>query len=136
MEKLDMVDLKFVDIFGTWQHFTVPISELTEKSFVEGFGFDGSSIKGFQSINESDMLLIPDPSTAITDPFSSHTLSIVGCVKDPITKQMYSRDRRYIAQKAVAYLQQSGIADTSYWGPEAEFFIFDHVRFDQNRSEE
>ena len=129
-----IVDLKFADLPGTLQHYSVPISELDEASFASGFGFDGSSIRGFQHIHESDMLLIPDPDTATIDPIlPTPTLSMFCTVRDPVTGESYSRDPRYIAQKAEAFLRQSGIADTSYWGPEAEFFVFDDVRFDQNQ---
>jgi len=127
-----VVDFKFMDFPGLWQHFSVPTAELSEDSFESGFGFDGSSIRGWQAINESDMLVIPDPETAIIDPFMEHTtLSLICNVVDPITKEKYSRDPRNIAQKAEAYLKSTGIADTAYFGPEAEFFIFDDVRFDQ-----
>ncbi len=132
-EKLQIVDFKFVDLFGSWQHFSMPVTELTEDLFVAGAGFDGSSIRGFQQIHESDMLLVPDPTTAIRDPVAVvPTLSLVGNIVDPLTRQPYTRDARFVAQKAERYLAESGIATTSYWGPEAEFFIFDHVRFDQN----
>src|SRR6266581_5001788 len=128
-----MVDLKFVDLPGMWQHFTVPIRELEEETFVEGKAFDGSSIRGFQTINESDMLLIPDPTTAIMDPFTAiPTLSLICNVAHPGPagrKKSYSRDPRYIARKAEEYLRSTGIADTSYFGPEAEFFIFDNVLY-------
>jgi glutamine synthetase len=131
---LKIVDFKFADLPGTWQHFSATLEELTESVFSEGIGFDGSSIRGFQAIHESDMLLVPDPTTAIVDPVCSvPTLSLVCNVVDPLTKQPYSRDPRYIAQKAEAYLRQTGIADTSYWGPEAEFFVFDNVRFEQTQ---
>jgi len=127
------VDYKFVDLVGTWQHFSTPISELEESVFEDGLGFDGSSIRGFQKIHESDMLLMPDPTTAIVDPVCKvPTLSILGNIKDPITGEMYTRDPRYVAQKAEKYLIASGIATTSYWGPEAEFFLFNDIRFDQN----
>lgn len=127
-----MVDLKFIDLPGIWQHFSVPISELSEDSFVSGFGFDGSSIRGWQAINNSDMLIIPDQSTAMFDPFTKYkTLSLICNVFDPITKEAYGRDPRYIAQKAVKYMKETGVADTAYFGPEAEFFVFDDVRFDQ-----
>jgi glutamine synthetase len=127
-----ILDLKFMDFPGLWQHFSTPISALTEASFEEGFGFDGSSIRGWQAINESDMLVMPDPATAIIDPFlAPATLSLVCDVADPITKQRYSRCPRSIAQKAEAYLKSTGIADIAYFGPEAEFFILDDVRFDQ-----
>ena len=129
-----MVDLKFMDYPGLWQHCTYPLSELNEGSFEDGFGFDGSSIRGWQPIHASDMLIIPDPSTAMMDPFTQYpTLSMICNIVDPITKEKYSRDPRHIAQKAEAYMQSSGIADTAYFGPEAEFFILDDVRFDQNQ---
>ncbi len=125
-----MVDLRFTDLFGKWQHFSIPARALSEELFEEGIGFDGSSIQGFQSIQESDMLLVPDPATAFVDPFLEvPTLAIICNIFDPITRQPYSRDPRYIAQKAEAYLRQTGIADTSYWGPEAEFFLFNDVRY-------
>src|SRR3989454_3115500 len=131
--KVEIVDLKFVDVPGLWQHFSIPAAELTTELFEEGIGFDGSSIRGFQAINESDMLLFPDPDSAFLDPFTEHaTLSLICNVKDPVTGEAYSRDPRYIAQKAEKYLKSTGIADTSYWGPEIEFFIFDSVRFDQS----
>ena len=129
------VDLKFIDFPGLWQHFTIPIGHLGDEMFDEGLGFDGSSIRGWQTINESDMIVIPDPSTAIIDPFiNPTTISIVCDVHDPITKERYSRCPRFIAQKAENYLKSSGIADIAYIGPEAEFFIFDDVRFDQNEN--
>ncbi len=128
-----MVDLKFCDFLGIWQHFSVPIRCLEESSFEEGFGFDGSSIRGWQAINASDMLIIPDPNTAFMDPFCEEpTISFICDVVDPITKEPYTRDPRYVAKKAEAYLKSTGIADTAYFGPEAEFFIFDDIRFDQN----
>ncbi|MCK4910427.1 MAG: glutamine synthetase beta-grasp domain-containing protein, partial [Thermodesulfovibrionales bacterium] len=126
-----MVDLKFIDFPGIWQHFSVPIVELEEASFEEGYGFDGSSIRGWKSIESSDMLILPDPSTAIMDPFRKYpTLSMICNIVDPITKEPYTRDPRYIAQKAEQYLKSTGIGDTAYFGPEAEFFIFDNVQFD------
>jgi glutamine synthetase len=126
-----MLDLKFMDFPGIWQHFTVPISELTEDSFEEGFGFDGSSIRGWQAIHVSDMLVVPDPATAVLDPFTEvPTLTMICNILDPITKEKYSRDPRNIAQKAEAYMKSTGMADTAYFGPEAEFFIFDDIRFD------
>ncbi len=128
---IQIIDLKFVDLPGTWQHFSIPLEELTEEVFKEGSGFDGSSIRGFQHIQESDMLVVPDPATAAVDPtFTIPTLSLVCDIRDP-DKGDYSRDPRYVARKAEAYLKESGIADTSYWGPELEFFIFDSARFDQ-----
>lgn len=130
--KVQMVDLKFVDLIGTWQHFTIPVGELTEGLFKDGSGLDGSSIRGWRAINNSDMLLVPDPETACMDPFCAvPTLSLIGNVVDPITREMYDRDPRFIAQKAEKYLQSTKIGDTSYWGPEAEFFIFDQARYDQ-----
>jgi len=129
-----MVDVKFIDLPGMWQHFSVPIQEFDENTFEEGLGFDGSSIRGFRVINESDMILIPDPTTACIDPFcKATTLSIICNVVDPITGERYNRDPRNIAQKAEEYLISTGIADQSFWGPEAEFFIFDDIRFDQNQ---
>jgi len=128
-----MVDLRFVDLLGIWQHFTLPVQELSETLFTEGAFFDGSSVKGFQAINESDMLLIPDASTAVVDPvLRVPTLSITCSVVDPFTKEPYSRDPRNIARKAEAHLANSGIATTSYFGPEAEFYIFNSLRFDGN----
>jgi len=127
------VDLRFIDLPGLWQHFSIPVRELTEELFADGIGFDGSSIRGFQQIHESDMLLIPDPATAAMDPFLTVPTLVVICnVMDPVTRQLYSRDPRYIAQKAEAYLKSTAIADTSYFGPELEFFFFDDIRFDQS----
>ena len=112
-----MVDLKFMDFPGTWQHFAIPLAELTEDSFEEGFGFDGSSIRGWQPIHASDMLVLPDPFTAVMDSFYAHpTLSLICNIIDPITKEPYSRDPRNIAHKAVEYLKSTGIADTCYIG--------------------
>jgi glutamine synthetase len=125
-----MVDLKFMDFPGMWQHFSVPLHELEEDSFEDGFGFDGSSIRGWQPIHASDMLVVPDPNTAVMDPFMAQpTLSLICNIVDPITKERYTRDPRNIAQKAEAYLKYTKIGDTAYFGPEAEFFIFDDVRF-------
>ncbi|MSP23707.1 MAG: type I glutamate--ammonia ligase [Myxococcales bacterium] len=129
------VDLKFVDLPGMWQHTTVPASRLNEEFFEEGIGFDGSSIRGWQPINASDMQIIPDPTTARIDPFPTHkTLSIVCSVKDPITGQPYGRDPRHVAKKAEAYLKSTGLADTAYVGPESEFFLFDSVRYDNREN--
>src|ERR1700741_4523865 len=126
-----MVDIKFVDTFGTWQHFSCPISELTEEVFSEGLGFDGSSIRGWKSIEASDMLAMPDPATAFIDPFcAAPTLSLTCTIAETGTKEAYSRDPRGIAQKGEAYLLTTGLADTAVFGPEAEFFIFDNVQFD------
>lgn len=126
-----MVDFKFLDFVGTWQHFTNPIEELGEADFENGYGFDGSSIRGWQPIHASDMLIIPDASTAMMDPFMAvPTLTMICNVVDPVTKERYSRDPRYIAQKAEEYLKFTGIGDMAWFGPEAEFFIFDDIRFD------
>jgi len=128
---LKVVDLRFLDFLGLWQHFTVPLTELDETSFEDGFGFDGSSIRGWQPIHASDMLVVPDSTTAQIDPFFAEpTLVLIGDIVDPITREPYSRDPRNIAKKAEAYLKGTGIGDTAYFGPEAEFFIFDDVRYD------
>jgi len=134
--KCVMFDLKCTDSPGVWQHISHPIWMLDEGAFEDGFGFDGSSIRGWRAIHDSDMLLIPDPATAMIDPFMQHpTLSLVCDVVDPITREHYPRDPRWISKKAVNYLQSSGIGDTIYFGPEAEFFVFDSARFEtaQNR---
>ncbi len=129
------VDLRFTDLPGLSQHVSYPISELTLETFEEGFGFDGSSIRGWAAINESDMLVVPDPATAFMDPFAeTPTLVMTSDVVDPITRQHYERDPRWIARKAEMYLKNSGIADTAYFGAEAEFFIFDSIRFDQKEN--
>ncbi len=126
-----MVDLKFMDFVGLWQHFTIPLAELKEEIFEEGLGFDGSSIRGWAEIHASDMLVMPDATTAVMDPFTKDpTLSLICNIVDPITKEAYGRDPRNIAIKAEKYLKSTGIADTAYFGPEAEFFVFDEVRFD------
>jgi glutamine synthetase len=130
---VQIVDLKLTDLPGLWQHFSIGLPEVSQELFEEGIGFDGSSIRGFQQIHESDMLLKPDPSTAFIDPICSvPTLSITCDVVDPILGQPYSRDPRYVAKKAEMQLQASGVADTCYFGPELEFFIFDSIRFEQN----
>ncbi|GAB6904347.1 glutamine synthetase [Desulfosarcina cetonica] len=130
-----IVDIRFMDFPGMWQHFSVPISELSESSFEEGFGFDGSSIRGWQPINASDMLVVPDATTAKIDPFfKAPTLVLIGNIVDPITLEAYSRDPRNIAKKAEAYLKSTGIGDTAFIGPEAEFFIFDDIRYDSQRN--
>jgi glutamine synthetase len=127
-----ILDLRFADLPGLWHHISYPIDRLTETAFEDGFGIDGSSIRGWAAIHESDMLLIPDPSFYVLDPCAEmSTLVMVADVLDPVTKQRYDRDPRYIARKAEQYLSSTGIADTAYFGPEAEFFIFDSVRFDQ-----
>ncbi len=131
-KNIEFIDCRFMDFPGLWQHTTYPASELTEQSFVDGFGFDGSSIRGWQAINESDMLLVPVSETAKIDPFLQHpTLSLICDIKDPVTKKEYSRDPRSVARKAVEYLRRTKIADTAYFGPEMEFFIFDNVWYDQ-----
>jgi glutamine synthetase len=128
-----VVDLRFMDFPGVWQHFTVPLGELEESSFEDGFGFDGSSIRGWQPIHASDMLVVPDATTAKIDPFFEvPTLVLIGNIVDPITREAYTRDPRNIARKAEAYLKSSGIGDTAYFGPEAEFFIFDDIRFESS----
>ena len=130
-EGIRVIDLRFMDFPGQWQHTSYPVSELTEESFEEGFGFDGSSIRGWQAINESDMLLMPDPKTATVDAFTQHpTLSLICNIADPLTKEPYSRDPRNVAIKCEEYLKETGIADTAFFGPELEFFIFDEVLFD------
>jgi len=126
------VDLRFMDFPGLWQHFTIPVDKLTEDLFEDGLGFDGSSIRGWRAINESDMLVVPQPETAVLDPFAAlPTLSMICNIQDPITREDYSRDPRNVARKAVNYLKTTGIGDLCCIGPEAEFFIFDDVRFDQ-----
>ncbi|HZD67233.1 MAG TPA: type I glutamate--ammonia ligase [Acidimicrobiales bacterium] len=133
-EGVEIVDFRFCDLPGLTQHFSVPAHQLDEGGFEEGFGFDGSSIRGFQEIQESDMILLPDPATAVIDPFRQHrTLNLTCFVHDPVTGEPYSRDPRYVARKAEDHLASTGIADTAYFGPEAEFFIFSDVRFDQNQ---
>jgi len=128
---IQFIDFKFMDFPGQWQHFTVPVSQFEEDSFEDGYGFDGSSIRGWKAINESDMLIIPDPKTMFLDEFiEAPTLSLVCDVYEPATKEKYSRCPRNIAQKAEAYVKSTGIADTVFFGPEAEFFVFDDVRFD------
>ncbi len=129
---VEMVDLKFIDLPGTWQHMTLPLRALDSDDFVTGLGFDGSSIRGFQEIHESDMLLIPDPGTAFIDPYYTRpTLSLICSVADPVLGEPYARDPRFVAQKAERHLSQSGIADVAYFGPEAEFFVFDHIAYEQ-----
>jgi len=135
-KEVKAVDLRFADFLGAWQHFTIPVGKLEEDTFDDGLGFDGSSIRGWQAINESDMLLVPVPDSAFVDPFAViPTLVMVCNVQDPITREDYSRDPRNVARKAVNYLKSTGIADTCFIGPEAEFFVFDDVRFDQNAHE-
>ncbi|MEY7973345.1 type I glutamate--ammonia ligase [Saccharomonospora xinjiangensis] len=132
-EDVQFVDVRFCDLPGVMQHFTVPASAFDAEAFEEGLAFDGSSVRGFQSIHESDMLLLPDPATARIDPFRKHkTLSLNFFVHDPFTREPYSRDPRNIARKAEQYIGESGIADTAFFGPEAEFYLFDSVRFDSS----
>ena len=131
--KVEMVDLKFTDLVGAWQHFSIPTSELTLDLFKDGSGFDGSSIRGWKVIQNSDMLVVPDPNTAKLDPFTEiPTLSMIADVQDPITRKIYERDPRGVARRAEQYLKSTKIGDISYWGPEAEFFVFDHASYDQN----
>ena len=130
------VDLRFMDFPGIWQHFTIPANKLDEDVFEDGLGFDGSSIRGWQAINESDMILVPQPDTAVLDPFTTlPTIAMICNIQDPITREDYSRDPRNVARKAVNYLKSTGIADTCFIGPEAEFFVFDDIRFDQRANE-
>src|SRR5438270_12686044 len=132
---VQMVDLKFVDLPGTWQHMTLPLGAIDGDDFATGLGFDGSSIRGFQEIHESDMLLMPDATTAFIDPFYTRpTLSLVCSVADPILGEPYARDPRFVAQKAERHLVSTGIADVAYFGPEAEFFVFDHVAYEQTEN--
>ena len=129
-----MVDLKFVDLLGTWQHCSYPIDTWDEGTFKDGLGFDGSSIRGWQDIHMSDMLAIPDPDTGVIDPFFKEpTVSVIANIVDPITKEDYTRDPRHVARKGVEYMKKTGIADTCFIGPEPEFFIFDEVRYEQNQ---
>ncbi|MGI8864960.1 MAG: type I glutamate--ammonia ligase [Solirubrobacteraceae bacterium] len=129
---VEMVDLKFVDLPGSWQHMTLPVGALGEGDFTAGLGFDGSSIRGFQEVHESDMLLIPDPSTGFIDPYYTRgTLSLICSVADPVLGEPYARDPRYVAQKAERHLIDSATADVAYFGPEAEFFVFDHIAYEQ-----
>ena len=131
----EMMDLKFVDLLGTWQHCSYPIDALDESIFTEGLGFDGSSIRGWQGIESSDMLAIPDPNTAVIDPFfEKPTVSVLANIVDPVTKEKYEKDPRHVAQKGVEYLKKSGIGDTAYVGPEPEFFIFDEIRYQQSQN--
>ena len=131
----DMVDLKFTDLLGTWQHCSFPLETWDEETFTDGVGFDGSSIRGWQGIHMSDMLAVPEAGTAVLDPFFAHpTVSVIANIVDPITKEDYSRDPRHVARKGIEYLKKTGIADTCYIGPEPEFFIFDEIRFEQTEN--
>jgi len=130
----EMIDLKFCDLLGTWQHCSFPTATWDQQTFKDGVGFDGSSIRGWQAINDSDMLAVPDPSTAQIDPFFAEpTVSVIADIKDPLTGEDYTRDPRHVARKALSYIKKTGIADTCYIGPEPEFFIFDEVRYEQNQ---
>ncbi|HXV75576.1 MAG TPA: type I glutamate--ammonia ligase [Candidatus Polarisedimenticolaceae bacterium] len=130
----EMIDLKFTDLLGTWQHCSFPTDSWSEATFKEGVGFDGSSIRGWQGIHVSDMLAVPDPTTAVLDPFFAEpTISVIADIKDPVTLEDYSRDPRHVARKATDYLKKTRIADTCYVGPEPEFFIFDEVRYEQTQ---
>jgi glutamine synthetase len=134
-KEVKTVDMRFMDFPGVWQHFAVPADTVDEDTFVEGLGFDGSSIRGWQAINESDMLVMPQADTAIIDPFMKHTtLAMICNIQDPLTKEDYTRDPRNVARKAINYMKSTGIADTCYVGPESEFFVFDDVRFDQTEN--
>ena len=130
------VDLRFVDLLGTWHHTTIPVKKLDEDVFEDGLGFDGSSIRGWQSINESDMLMLPQANTAFVDPFTElPTLNLICNIQDPITGEDYHKDPRHVATRAANYLTATGIADVAYFGPEAEFFIFDDIRYSQSANE-
>jgi glutamine synthetase len=134
-KEIRAVDLRFMDFPGLWQHFTIPVQAMNEHIFEEGLGIDGSSIRGWQAINESDMLVVPVPDTAFIDPFArDRTLTMICNIQDPLTKEDYTRDPRNVARKAVNYMKSTGIADTANFGPEVEFFLFDEVRFDQTAS--
>ncbi|NUS01253.1 MAG: type I glutamate--ammonia ligase, partial [Nonomuraea sp.] len=134
-EGVQFVDVRFTDLPGTTHHFTFPVENFGASVFTDGLMFDGSSIRGFQAIHESDMLLLPDPSSAVVDPFRQHkTLNLNFFVHDPLTGEAYSRDPRNVARKAEEYLKGTGIADTVYFGPEAEFYIFDDVRFETKQN--
>lgn len=134
-EEIRAVDLRFMDFPGTQKHFTVPVKALTERSFEEGYSIDGSSLRGWQSINESDMLVVPQPETAFVDPFMQSTLAMTCNIQDPITRESYPKDPRNVARKAEVYMKSTGFGDTAQFGAEAEFFVFDNVRFDQNEHE-
>ena len=132
-KEVKAVDFRFMDFPGIWQHFTIPVEALTENTFLDGIGFDGSSLRGWQSINESDMLVVPQPDTAFIDPFCRETtLTLICNIQDPLTKEDYTRDPRNVARKAINFMKEMGIADTAVFGPELEFFVFDDVRYDQD----
>jgi glutamine synthetase len=130
-KKIKFIDFRFIDMIGMWQHISTPVDQFDEEVFSSGKGFDGSSIRGFQAIHESDMLLIPDPNSVFVDPFYEYpTLVFICNIQDPVTRAPYSRDPRYIAKKAEEYLKNTNIGTISYWGPEAEFFIFNSLKYD------
>ena len=132
--RAEMIDLKFVDMLGTWQHCSYPVETSNESIFTEGLGFDGSSIRGWQEIHKSDMMAVCDPDTAVMDPFfEKPTVSVIAHIVDPVTREDYEKCPRHVCRRAAAYLKDSGIADTCYVGPEPEFFIFDEVRYQQNQ---
>ena len=134
-ENIEYVDIRFSDLPGVQQHFSIPASAFDESVFEDGLAFDGSSVRGFQSIHESDMMLLPDPATARIDPFrAAKTLNLNFFVHDPFTREPYSRDPRNIARKALAYLSTTGIGDTAFFAPEAEFYVFDDVRFETKQN--
>ncbi|MFZ9534717.1 MAG: glutamine synthetase beta-grasp domain-containing protein, partial [Vulcanococcus sp.] len=129
-EGIELIDLKFIDLHGKWQHLTVTPDLVEEEAFTEGVAFDGSSIRGWKAINESDMAMVPDPNTAWIDPFYGHkTLSLICSIQEPRSGKPYARCPRALAQKALDYLGSTGLADTAYFGPEPEFFVFDDVRY-------
>ncbi len=133
---IKMIDLRFIDVPGTWQHFSVPAGAISEGDFEDGLGFDGSSVRGFQVINESDMLVMPDPTTAFIDPtLEVPTVAVMCDIYDPLTREPYTRDPRYISRKAENYLKSTGIGDVAFFGPEAEFFIFSDVRYTSGSNE-
>lgn len=134
--EVEFVDIRFTDPFGMWHHFTVPARTFGDDQFEDGLAFDGSSIRGFKTINESDMLLLPDPASVFVDPFTEHGTAVVICnIEDPITREPYARDPRYVATKAEAYMKSTGIADVAYFGPEAEFFVFDKLAYKNTPNE-
>lgn len=132
-KEIDFVDLRFTDLRGVWQHMTIPASEFTLENIKKGYGFDGSSIEGFEDVYTSDMILLPDLSTCFIDPFLEKTLVVIADVGDPEKEDFYEKDPRIIAQKTEAYLKKSKIADVSYWGPEIEFFVFEKIEFSDDR---
>src|SRR5262245_11610425 len=134
--KVEVIDLRFIDFPGLWQHFSIPVDKLDADAFESGVGFDGSSIRGWQGIEESDMLVIPDPTTAFIDPFAQVPTCVLVCnIADPITREEYTRRPRNLCRKAAKHLKATGIAETAFFGPEAEFFIFDDLRYDYGTNE-